>query len=98
MIIQQGDVLLKEVQEIPNTLVKKNTNILHQGLNHTHIIKGEFELFEDNYLHAIGECVLDHDEHGKAEIRLRTLPVGWYKKSIVKEYDHFLEESKEVVD
>jgi hypothetical protein len=60
MIIQQGDVLLKEVQDMPEKLIKRNTNILHQGLNHTHIIKGDFVLYEEaktNYIHATEELI-----------------------------------------
>ena len=101
MLIQQGDVLLKEAEHIPNNWTKLETNIIHKGLNHIHAIEGDFQIYDHQgtiYIRANSECLLNHDEHGKADRILRTLPKGTYIKSIVKEYDHWLEESKEVVD
>jgi len=97
MYIQQGDILLKrspdfdtqEYEAFPGDLV-------HKGDNHHHRIRGEFKLFSDTvnmYIQCLSDCELFHEEHNTL-----TIPAGIYMKGIVLEYDHMLEESREVID
>jgi hypothetical protein len=91
---QHGDVLLKEA-ELPKEAKKVKTNVLHKGLNHTHNLTGKFQVYsceQDIYLVSSG-CNVVHGEHKPIAILK-----GVYKKSIVVEYDHFKEESREVID
>jgi len=93
---QHGDVLLKRASLNDLVLNEIKTDILHQGLNHEHRVKGDFNIIrsgDDVYLQANKNCVLYHQEHSEIEIES-----GVYKKSIVKEYDHWEEESREVID
>jgi hypothetical protein len=93
---QTGDVLYFEVSAIPETAKKIKGNLIHQGRDHHHLIEGKFELMKDGdvmFIKANGKCKLTHPEHKTIE-----LPKGLYKKEIVQEYDHFLEESRKVVD
>ncbi len=90
---QQGDVLLKETDAIKGKSVK--TDLLWKGQNHHHRVKGKFTIVKSNeriYLKSSG-CVLFHEEHKSIKI-----PKGTYALSIVQEYDHWLEESRAVID
>jgi hypothetical protein len=94
MYFQQGDVLLTLVENVSGSMVP--TDLVHKGMNHHHKIKGNAEVFVNDtemFILVKDEATLYHEEH--KEIRL---PMGAYKKSIVKEYDHWEEESKEVID
>lgn len=96
MYLQNGDVLLFEIDSLPDFVKTITGNTLHMGLNHTHEIAGDFELFSDDkdiYLKAGEGCRLTHQEHKEISV-----PAGVYKKSIVKEYDHFKEEARSVID
>lgn len=96
---QNGDVLLFKTNHIKGgTLENVDGNVFHKGQQHSHIIEGDFQLFEDRelgnyYVNCLSDCILKHDEHKSI-----TISEGWYQKKICLEYDHFLEESKEVVD
>lgn len=93
---QTGDVLYKQTKELPEGLKAVPGNLIHQGYNHHHTIEGDFELMQgegDSYIVAKGACKLLHPEHKTVEI-----PSGIYKKEIVKEYDHWDEESRNVID
>ena len=103
MLIQQGDVLVS-VSNIPaSAKVKKNHArgvVLAEGetTGHAHVITGvdDAVLFEDDgamYLRVLKETVLTHEEHKPV-----TIPAGDYSVSIVKEYDHFEMESRNVQD
>jgi hypothetical protein len=64
-------------------------------------VSGDFKLFthcDDVFLVSNSKCILDHDEHGLSDEKFRSIPKGIYKKSIVIEYDHMLEESRKVID
>lgn len=93
---QTGDILYKQVDSIPKSIKKIPGNLIHQGENHHHLIDGDFELFDGEegfFIEAKGACLLTHPEHKTIE-----LPQGIYKKEIVVEYDHWLEESRNVID
>lgn len=59
------------------------------------MLSGDFNLFikdDVKYLDSYG-CQLNHEEHKSFEI-----PKGFYRLEFVQEYDHFLEESRNVID
>lgn len=93
---QQGDVLLKMRKEMPDEYNEIKSDLLHKGQNHHHRLRGKFKLYANKdgkiYLQC-KEAELYHEEHNTIKI-----PEGIYEKDIVKEYDHWLEESREVID
>jgi len=69
-----------------------------EATGHCHqITQGDVELYENNgvlYLKVISNnAIVEHQEHLPL-----TLPAGDYVVEKVKEYDHFLEESRNVRD
>lgn len=95
---QQGDVMIVKIKKIEGK--KLNHLVLAEGekTGHSHTItKGEAELYEKEgtlFLKVLSEsATLTHQEHPPIEIEL-----GEYKIGIVKEYDHWDEEAKEVKD
>ena len=95
---QQGDVLLKKVLQVKGKRLNHLTLAVGEATGHHHTItEGEATLYEENgvlYLHVESEkATLTHQEHKSIEI-----PQGDYQIGIVKEYDHFLEESRRVSD
>jgi hypothetical protein len=98
MLIQQGDVLVIKVEKVIGKKLKHLTLAEGEVTGHSHkITEGEAELYEENgvlYLRVNSEkAVLTHEEHHAVEI-----PKGDYKIGIVREYDHFFEEARNVVD
>lgn len=93
---QTGDVLYFQAEGVPPTAKAIKGNLIHKGQTHEHLIEGEFELLidgEDLFIRASEPCRLTHGEHKAIE-----LPAGVYKKRVVMEYDHWLEESRQVID
>jgi len=96
---RHGDVMIKTFDgfKIPSEVKLKKTKVLHQGNNHQHVFKsGECMAGEHNgkkYLRVKKKAVINHDEHGEGDI-----PVGDYYVEIKTEYDHFKEESRQVID
>lgn len=99
---QHGDVLLFKVDKIPGGLEKCNHNRVQEGeaTGHAHRLYGDgFTIFEDphtkqrNYLRLLKETPIRHEEHKEI-----LLPPGDYRIGIVREYDHFQEEAKRVID
>lgn len=91
--VQQGDVLLKKTNAVKGKALK--TDLLWKGQNHHHRVKGKFKIVKDGealFLKSSG-CTLFHEEHKDIKV-----PAGDYALSIVQEYDHFLEESRAVID
>ena len=98
MLIQQGDVLVKSAKEIKGKKLNHLTLAVGEATGHHHTItEGEAELYEENgilYLRVLSEkATLTHQEHKVVEI-----PQGDWEIGIVREYDHFSEESKSVRD
>lgn len=101
--IQQGDVLLIPVDHMQDYL--KNLNAKHspiiqlgEATGHAHRIDGskymQYENFGgDRYLKLDKSAVLRHEEHKPIK-----LLKGVYRIEIVREYDHFKEEQRRVVD
>lgn len=92
---QQGDVLLKP-STIPVNTLKLETDLVHKGENHHHRMRGDFDLLQDGeelLIDCKEDCELFHEEH-----KTLVIPKGTYRKSIVMEYDHIMEESRWVID
>lgn len=95
MFYQQGDVLIRQVDFIPEDLEAREDGILAEGeaTGHAHRVVGEgTRLFGS----PLGDVFMDvpkrievvHEEHKKI-----ALPPGKYQVSIVREYDHFEKET-----
>jgi hypothetical protein len=102
MLLQQGDVLLKKIERMPEgapVQKKPRGYVLADGevTVHAHVIEEEVDLIEKDgvlYLGVKGDAVtLKHEEHGHIQV-----PRGNYEVGIVKEYDHFAEEARSVAD
>jgi hypothetical protein len=109
MLIQQGDVLFKQVDmpdSIWNEFDKRANPILIKGeaTGHHHAIATDQLtealsdiLFEDHngelYIRNTEEITVTHQEHKPV-----TLPPGQWKVDRVREYDHFAEEANYVRD
>jgi len=100
-LYQQGDVLFKEIDPVKKPVTKEITDgIIAKGdsTGHAHRIgvDAPVKLFYSDdtmYLQALDTAIVEHEEH-KSVI----LPPGTYMVYKVREYDHFTEEAREVVD
>jgi hypothetical protein len=98
-VYQQGDVIIsKYAEKIKGKKLKHLVLAEGEATGHSHkIVSGDATLFLYNqqmFLKVYSESAkLIHEEHGKIEI-----PQGDYVITKVLEYDHFLEESREVID
>ena len=98
----QGDVILVKVESTPKG-VKINRGsrglVLAEGeiTGHAHTITDDgCELINANgktYLSVEKEVTLNHEEHNAVKI-----PPGKYEVRIAREYDHFEEETRKVID
>ena len=100
ILLRHGDLLLKEIDNIPENITKINSNVLAEGeaTGHVHIlVDGEFDLVEDSnrirYLNVKKSTKLTHQEHKAIEI-----PVRKYVIIHEREYDPFAEEIRRVRD
>jgi hypothetical protein len=98
MYFQQGDVLIKKVLVVKGMKLNHLTLAKGEATGHHHTItKGDAELYEHEgtlFLKVNSETAeLTHQEHKVIEI-----PQGEYEIDIVKEYSHFDEEARRVVD
>lgn len=91
---QQGDLLLFP-EAIPSHAAVCNHNIAGDGLIRHILINGEIhELNGVRYLLAFDNCEIAHPEH-----KSTFLEIGCsYRVAKTMEYDHFLNESREVID
>ncbi len=104
MLLQQGDVLLERVKKLPTFCIKVTKDLRGyvfaegEATGHYHAVKNtkdcqlynaDGSLFFENKV----AVKIDHQEHETIEI-----PAGFWKVGIVKEYDHFSEETREVID
>ena len=97
MFIQQGDVLIKS-GKIKGKKLNHLTLAKGEATGHHHTItEGEAELYEHEgtlFLKVVSDkATLTHQEHHAIEI-----PQGEYEIGIVREYDHFAEEARNVAD
>jgi len=103
MLYQQGDVLLQTVNEVPEDakIVDPQSRgvVLAEGevTGHAHVMNPKsatmFATKTDRFLVTKKASVVTHEEHGNI-----TVPKGVSKIGIVKEYDHFAEEARNVKD
>lgn len=104
MLFQQGDVLMKKVDSFKNQGKKLKDNVLALGevTGHFHAANGsgvavfageDSDVGGTKLLDAPEGCTVTHQEHGPI-----TLPPGKFEVRIVKEYDHFAEEARQVTD
>lgn len=103
MYIQQGDVLMHKVNSIPQNAERKRVCgriVLAEGeaTGHAHAIVdvAECELYTlaDALFVKVGAPVtVTHEEHDTV-----TLDRGVWRVAIVREYDHFAEEARRVID
>lgn len=97
---QQGDVLIKPVAEIPDgAKPSPKGRVLREGeaTGHAHVATADdvdlFIVGERLFMRAPTGTEIVHEEH-----EAFTVPPGTYEIGAVREYDHFLEESREVAD
>jgi hypothetical protein len=93
---QQGDCLLFNEPFTKKGAKKIAGTLLHKGENHHHRISGKATIYEKDgvrFVVAEGTTKLVHEEHKPI-----TLKKGSYRLAFVQEYDHFLEESRNVID
>lgn len=97
---QHGDLLLKKIDKIPDGATEKGSDIILSGehTNHHHRIGRNASavilvLGAIQYLRVFDDTPITHEEHKE-----RILPPGDYQIDQVREYDHFLEESRRVFD
>jgi hypothetical protein len=97
--ICHGDVQVKP-SSIPKNAKKINTDILQHGeaTGHAHRLYGDkFTVYEtpekQKYLKLVKPVALRHEEHKEIVIA-----PGTYRIDITREYDHFEEEARKVID
>lgn len=93
---QQGDCLLKVSKIDLDSAKRVAGDLLFKGAQHHHRLRGGFEMYDQDgarHLRVVGSAELFHEEH-------KTIPLapGEYRLDFVQEYDHFLEESRQVID
>lgn len=98
MFYQQGDVIIQRVKEVNGNKLNHLTLAVGEATGHHHTItEGEAELYEIEgtlFLKVKSEkATLTHQEHNPIVIEK-----GDYKIGIVREYNHFAEEARRVVD
>jgi hypothetical protein len=96
---QQGDVTIKPVDAIPAGATASESRVLAEGeaTGHKHLAEAEdVKLYIHEgalYMHAPNGTTVVHEEHHAVAI-----PPGDYLIGIVREFDHFAEESHRVID
>ena len=106
--LQQGDVVMVPIDEIPAGVKVLATEILQEGeyTGHAHRLMfrhedkaiGSGTVYQhpeslQKYFELKEPTALRHEEHKEIVV-----PAGRYEVRIVKEYDHFLEEARNVAD
>jgi len=91
---QQGDALFFPIDSIPKDAKLKDNMVAVEGLRR-HIAKGKNVKVYEGYLDASEGCIIVHPEHSaKRDTYLK----GLFQVKQVVEFDHFLEESRIVID
>lgn len=94
---QQGDLLFFN-EGVPSGLQEiKSGVILHSDTTgHSHKVHGGVLLSDENkvlFISTSEMAVVTHEEHKDLH-----LPAGNYKVRIVREFDHLMEEARNVID
>lgn len=100
IIYQHGDVVLV-VKPMPDDLTKLSTKVIQEGesTGHAHRLHTQSaEIWEHpktkaRHLRIVEPSALRHEEHKEI-----MLPPGEYEVRIVREFDHFKEEARRVID
>jgi hypothetical protein len=96
---QQGDCLIKQVNQIPDNATSKEDRILVEGehTGHAHRVAGRTAMLYlvglTCYLRTFEDTPIEHEEH-----RTIVLPPGDWQIDRVQEFDHFKEEARRVMD
>ena len=96
---QQGDVLFFPCDEVKGKETKDGILVEGEASGHYHrVAVAEAKVYEENGVKYVQSSnpsgiTVTHEEHNPV-----TLPPGKYRIGIVKEYDHFAEEAKNVMD
>lgn len=102
MIIRHGDLLIREIKNLPNGLKEVKGNIVAEGEftghNHT-VITGDdtIAVFQDcngnKFIGLMKDSKITHPEHKTLEI-----PSGYYEVIIEQEFDPFEQKIRQVKD
>ncbi len=109
MYDQQGDVLLKKVDSLPNKQFKITESkkvILAEGeqTGHKHVLNAlsspvkVYEADNEVFVEIFSQAEIIHQEHKKIKQYGDHYLPGLYKIEIVREYDHLTEETRRVLD
>ena len=105
VVARHGDVILKRTdRKVDTTRAPLPKMTLYKGVNNTHDIAGAFYVTEDEgkrYVGLLGEAKLSHAEHsqrGDMALDAATIEHTELEQAIQLEYDHWLEESRQVID
>ena len=107
MLIQQGDVLIRSISEIPSDLKKFRQDhrgyVLAEGEHTGHFhgvvcVDDDVDMWKDDstgklYMSNRSDITVTHQEHSHISV-----PAGTWEVDYVKEYDHFAEEARNVRD
>ena len=98
-IMRHGDILICQCEgfKIPDGMTFSKMPFLFKGNQHIHSIESGLAL-EGNfqgmrYMRVVEPVTLNHTEHGKGSV-----PVGDYWIEQKREFDHFAEEARTVID
>ncbi len=101
-LFRHGDVMLKKTgSPVRGDIPVMKTGLLHKGEQHHHSLEGNFYIRfdgEKKYLGILGQTTLIHEEHGPIPLSPDVLENTELLVDIQMEYDHFLEESRQVID
>ncbi len=96
---QQGDVTIKPIDSIPAEAKATASRVLAEGeaTGHKHVAEAEdVQLFVHDgilFMSAPHGTTVVHEEH-----RVLEIPPGEYQIGVVREYDHFAGETRQVID
>lgn len=94
---QTGDLLYFKEKKLPKGKSVKSGELLKSATTgHAHVVKnGQVRKASDGtlWIKVEKEAALHHEEHKSI-----LLPKGFYRVQQVKEYDHFTEEARAVID
>jgi hypothetical protein len=98
---RHGDVNLKKTANPIRTDQPAFTGILHAGNNHNHTGSGAYYVREESGRRFVGildSLTLDHAEHGPQKWGAHEVQNTELELEIAQEYDHWLEESRQMID
>jgi hypothetical protein len=99
-IFRQGDVLLRQVSELPKGVKRKGDKVLAYGeaTGHKHQLTSEYaDLYIDvdgrQYAFLVETSTLEHEEHANIDV-----PEGVYEVVIQREFDLMQNRVRRVID